>query len=416
MKKILTGIALLALSGSVLAGGLKAPVTLPNAKTLPQGVRNFNYIGVFTNPESKMDEAGNKTVLADPLFKNITGNTLIGGKADASEAAGIFQKLAAANIDPNQVLAQTTGQINMAVQANVPVFAYGLTKKLTAAIIIPITHVETNVDMGVNHIDPAAIQKLLNEINESSGASVKEEEAIRKLMAPASEKAAEYGYKNPRNEKYTRLGDIKVAGKYKTFENAANAVSITTAVVLPTGEQEDINKLVDVPGGDGQTDLELGVVHDFYATEWLTLTTSAGYIFQLADTTAKRIPEKDDSKLSKEVDYAPERDLGDIMKAELAGSIYLGGWTMGLGYGIQHKQRDKYSGGFVAANRYRFLEKNTRQRMQTLQASLGFDTISMFKKKKFFAPMGVSLGHTRVLEGKNVVSSPLTSVMFKMFF
>ncbi|MBT5093303.1 MAG: hypothetical protein HOM21_03610, partial [Halobacteriovoraceae bacterium] len=179
MKKILTGIALLALSGSVLAGGLKAPVTLPNAKTLPQGVRNFNYIGVFTNPESKMDEAGNKTVLADPLFKNITGNTLIGGKADASEAAGIFQKLAAANIDPNQVLAQTTGQINMAVQANVPVFAYGLTKKLTAAIIIPITHVETNVDMGVNHIDPAAIQKLLNEINESSGASVKEEEAIR---------------------------------------------------------------------------------------------------------------------------------------------------------------------------------------------------------------------------------------------
>ena len=94
-KKLAAAMALL-MSTTTFAGGLGQPISLPSAKVLPKGVRNFTFKGIVTNPEKKFDGNGNNVVLADPLMKKITfgdisylevrfSHDLIGGPAPVAK-------------------------------------------------------------------------------------------------------------------------------------------------------------------------------------------------------------------------------------------------------------------------------------------------------------------------------------------
>jgi hypothetical protein len=88
------------------------------------------------------------------------------------------------------------------------------------------------------------------------------------------------------------LGDIKLVNKYKVLENESNILTLSGEITLPTGETSILDRVVNVPGGDGQTDLGASVTHDFKFANYFTFTSNLAYTVQLADTVDRRIPEQ----------------------------------------------------------------------------------------------------------------------------
>ena len=301
MRRMLLTIGCLVTTSSVFATNMKAPISLPTAKTLPQGVRNVNLKGVFASASEKYNSYGNPVGLSDPMYTNVTFGDLIIGKDDGFDKAGVISKMELVGATEDTILGETTGDINVKPTVTVPVFAWGLTNKWTAAIAVPVMKYSMAVDSGVRQTNPGVYNQVENELM-ADGLHGEREELNRKFAAPLEAKIIEYGYKPLANEEGTKLGDIAVVNRYKAWEDKNNALTLTGAIVLPTGEELDPDKVVDVPGGDGQTDLVVGVNHDYYFAKYFTFSTGFSYTAQLADTVERRVPIQRKSTVSKDRD------------------------------------------------------------------------------------------------------------------
>lgn len=367
------------------------------------------------NANTKFNNSGQRVTVGDPFNKRITFQDILDGKDSYVDKAGIKQMMHSIGASEQDMIARTTGQVNIVADAHIPVFAYGLGKRLTVAIAIPVVHSSTNIDVG----NVQANQNFINGFRKAlkdKGADDKVVEFNKKMIDPISEKVKEDNYLQMNNENKTLLGDIKLVSKYNFFENETNRLTLSLDISLPTGKQADVNKVVDISGGDGQTDVGFGLAHDLQVLNILTLSYAAAYTFQFADHTAKRIPTKSTSSLSPDIDDNTWRDLGDNFLIHLATKFHYQGFHFDTAYSFQYKERDVYAGNKYEKERYEWSSKDTRQNMHTIQVSLGYDTITLYKKKQFAAPLSVTLNHTRVVAGKNVVNDPLTSLDFSMFF
>jgi len=404
------------MTGDLLAAGIAAPIGLPTAKVLPQGVRNMTFLGVMTAPTERYSASSSIEPLGQDFNQELSFKKILEGELDPIKRGQLRQKMLAAGLDEEDSFGVSLGEVNAQVQASIPVFAMGMTKRWTAAIAVPVKKIRVNIASSVLHSNQSVHAAFANILG-NTGAGGKKVEFEDKIGDPINEKLEEYGYAPlEESEEYSRLGDILLINKFKTFENKFHLTTLNMSISLPTGKAADPNKLVDITGGDGQTDLELGVLHDFKLTGPLTLTLAAHYRLQFSDHIDTRVPERRSSRISPDVENNIARDLGDIGKIEAALSFSFVGVTLAAGYGLQYKNADKYTGQAYASERYEWLAKDSVQNMQSLQLFMGYDTVSLYKQKKFFAPMGVGLNHTRILAGKNVVSSPLTTFNFKLFF
>ncbi len=408
-------IATTLLAGHVMAANLSAPIGLSSANVLPKGVRNVSIKGVIASGQEKYGSAGNQTILADPLFTQLTFQNLLDGNDNNKEQAEIIAAMAQAGAELDDSLGTTTGQINLKANVTVPVFAFGLSEKLTGAIAIPVVRTSLNVNTGVVHTNKELLDKLYTNLT-NSGASVKKADLQDKLNRPVARKLEDNNYLPLKNETKTKLGDIKLVAKYQTLKNKLNALVLSGAITLPTGKDADPNKIVDLPSGDRQTDIGFGVNYDLFLNTRTTLSFGAEHTIQLSDIAEKRVPFWRGSAVTPYVDYAVDRDLGDISKAQVAGKVNLRGINLGLGYELSYKQADKYTGTKYASEWYENIGKDTVQRMQAATITVGYDTLTLFREGKFKAPLSLLLTHSRLVDGKNVVRDPLTTIDFNLFF
>lgn len=412
-KKLLLG---LLITNTVFASNMSAPVIFPSAMVLPKGVRNLNYKAVVTSVDSIYNNNGSKAVLADPMFVDITFGDIILGKKNDFDKAAVKAKMLAIGADENTVLAKSTGAINAEVTVQVPVLAWGITEKWTAAVAVPIKTQSISIDTGVIQTNEKMIKALRNKLA-LDGQGKEIEEMDRKLANPVASKAEELGYEAIlRNEKKTMLGDIKLVNKYKVLENESNILTLSGEITLPTGETSLLDRVVNVPGGDGQTDLGASVTHDYKFASYFTFSSNLAYTVQFSDTVERRIPEQYKSAASGDIDLNTSRNLGDILSLTFAPSVNYRGASLALGYSFNYKQADSYSGSLYASERYSWLAKNSQQTMNVFLGKIGYDTITLYREGKFPLPALISLTHTQIFSGKNVVNNPLTTLDISMFF
>lgn len=394
---------------------LTPPIGLTTAKVLPKGVRNISIKGVIAENLNKYGSMGNETTIADPLFQDLTFQNLLDGNDSAKERGEILAAMNQAGASLDDSLGNTTGQINVNANVTIPVVAFGITEKLTGAIAIPIFRTSLNVDTSVVQTNQELINNLLANL-EKSGASVKREDLIDKINRPVARKLEDKGYLPLENETKTELGDIRLVGKYQVFGNKLNSVVLQGTLVLPTGKDADPNKIVDVPSGNEQTDIGLGFAYDYYLNSSYTLSFGAEHMIQLKDTTEMRVPFWRGSKVTPFIDNAVKRDLGDISRAQFAAKANLRGINIGFGYELSYKQSDVYTGQQYNPEWYEYIGKDTLQRMQAATVTVGYDTLTLFKEKKFPAPLSILFTHSRLIEGKNVNRDPFTTIDVNLYF
>ena len=414
MKKILAS-AMALLVGSAFAGDLKAPFAFPTSRVLPKGVRNLSTKGLLATASEKYNGNGDVVALGDPLNSTISFQKVMDSKKEAWEKSAIENVMNYLGKNPEDSFGTATGNVNVVATARVPVFAIGLTKKLTLGLAVPVIKSDMKVALGVVQENESLHQEMIGALN-ASGASSKVDEFMSKLSAPVAEKLKEYGYNELKNAQKDEIGDIKVVAKYNFVTNEKFSATGQFDVTAPTGKDQDINKIVDVASGDDQTDLGVGVFVDYFVTPEFTVSGTIGYTGQLPDTNPERIPEVSYSKATPDIDYNTKRDLGDMTNVQLAGMWSYKGFNLGAGYSYQTKAKDRYSGGEFSSERYDWLEQDTKQKMEALQLTAGLDTIYLFKKKAFPAPLRVMVSYTNVLSGENVVKDPLYSLDLNLFF
>lgn len=393
--------------------GLIAPVNLPTGKVLPAGVRNLNYKGLIVNADEKYNTDGQQRALADPFFSDLTFQNMINGQHSSEDKAKLEAKMIEIGADPNDSFGSTIGQVNVSAYVNVPIFAWGLNDDTTVAMAVPIARTSINVSTGVLQTNDQLFAAFRDALSISQGGLSEFDE---KFGDPVNAKLADYNYKPLTNITDTRLGDIKLVTKRRVLENKRHRLSLVGITTLPTGQQADPNMIVDIQAGDGQTDLGMGVAHDFKLSPALEFSTYFEYVNQLPDKDEKRIPFTVASKLSPDVDNDVDRDLGDMVHAQAAVQYSKNGFNAGVGYSFQYKQPDKYEGTKYEGIRYQWIGRETQQRMQAVQASLGYDTLTLFRAKKFAVPLRASLSHIQIFEGKNIVANPMTSFDLSVFF
>ena len=410
-----TFLCTLLLSVGAHAGDLKAPFSFPTAKVLPAGVRNISFKALLAQATEKFDGQGEMIQLGQPLNGDITFKKVYDSKRSSFEKAGILNIMHRLGKNLDDSFGYSTGEVNVSATARVPVFAYGLNEKMTLAIAIPVMESNMKVKTGVVHENTELHRDMIQSLNDS-GLPSKVVELYEKLSRPVAAKLYDYGYDQLENKNNDEVGDIKVISKYNHYKSDNLQVTSTTDITLPTGRDQDINKIVDVASGDDQTDLGIGVAADYKVGEYLTLSSAVAHTVQLADKNPERIPEVSYSKASPDVDSETERDLGNISQFQLAGVFNYKGLNLGAGYSFQYKEQDSYNGTKFSRERYSWLEQDTEQVMHALQLTAGVDTFYFFKKKVFPAPLKLLVSYTNVFAGENVVSDPLVSVDFNLYF
>ena len=409
-------ISSLLLAGPSYAGmsNMKAPTDLPSAAVMPKGVRSLKLLRVSTAPAKNYKNDGSESFLGDAMKKDITYREILKTK-EGIEKAGIKGAMSAIpGHDMDTVLMTTKGQVNIQADVTVPVFVYGISKKWTFGLALPITKQSTNVDTGVEQ--QASIVSLRKYLSEEGGVPNSANRLVRDTVNPVAKSLSDNGFAPLKNETTTKMGDLKIINKFRVWDNEKNAVTLGSELTLPTGEEKTyVNKLIDSAGGDGQTDLGFGVNHDLKVMNYLTFSSGLKYTVQFKDNFAGNVP-KNGSPISDQIDYNMKRDLGNEVEAALAGTFNYRGAKVGLGYFYKNKQRDEYTGEKYSAEDYLEMGKDTDQVMHSVLAKVGYDTITLFKEKKFPIPLSVSLVQTFVPKGKNVVANNMTTFDFSMFF
>ncbi|MDA8791736.1 hypothetical protein N9N67_00750 [Bacteriovoracaceae bacterium] len=399
-------------------GNLRFPMAFENANVLPKGIRNVQIRNGQYVARDKYDNDGNVQNLGAPLNKDVKFLDFVDAQETEFKKGQLQGALKAGGVSENDIAGETTGQVQIDIDAQVPIFAYGVTEKWTTAFAIPI--VTTKVDIKTGFKSSGTSDSFVSQEFVSKGLRNKAYEMQSKTDQAIKRKLRRYDYDDDLEDREeTRLGDIVLVNKYNVIKNKKSVLTLRGDLVLPTGETTDVDRAVDVGSGDGQMDIGIGGAYTYFLNDTFSLTTFLSYTNQMAAYGVdRRIPEKASTKVTPDIDRNTRVDLGD----QYIGQIYLSAkigetpFTLMGGFHAALKEEDRYSGDKYSSRRYNYLNRDTDQEMHATLAGMTFSTVGMFRRGEFKVPLQISLMGTNVYRGRNAIKDNLTSFEFSLFF
>lgn len=254
----------------------------------------------------------------------------------------------------------------------------------------------------------------MNDVNHYKAA-----ELVDKLNTAVNTKLQKLGYSPVSSEKFTRLGDIKMIGKYMAYDSDRINVAVRGEITFPSGRAPQADKVVDVPTGDGQTDWGgAGIVDGPLPVRGLRWNSYAGFTYQTAARLERRVPLKAGDPLSADKETL-DRKLGNLWTsgAGVSYSYLPFGLNFGAGYHFQYLGATRYKPGQFAVERYRLLENESpSQQLQSLSLTAAFSSVEWYRQKQFVYPFQTAFSYNRPLAGKNATTNSIWAAELVAFF
>ncbi len=395
------------------AGGLGAPFSINTTQVLPKGVRSFRVGGITTTVDGWYNNAGISSGVAEPFNQQLSYGRLLKSESDVNLKLNVESQLRNRGVSLDEIAGRSYADINTRVQVTLPAMAYGLTDRWTVGFAVPIVY--TNQDIATGFVGTNQLQELVTDF---SGKSRKQTQLIQsKLNDVIATELANKGYKPLRDEERTQVGDLVMVAKYLAAQELSYSWAITNTVTLPTAHVRDTNRLADPTPGDGQADFGIASIFEVPVTSKLRLINQTGYTIQFSDVRETRIPISEEERISKDIDYGANRDLGDMVSTSFA-ALYspIDLISFGASYTLGYKERDEWTGVNASPDRYRALGVETEQYIQALYGQVSLSTVGAYKRKTFFLPMMATMGVGQVVDGRNVRNDPVWSLNMSLFF
>lgn len=367
--------------------------------TLPQGVRNITYrfvqtgdiTGSYGSSGSFKGYNVNANINADSIKGvNAAVDTYLNSLSTADYAAfsfGTFQGSA-----KSKVSAQGFGG------------GYGVTDKLTVYGFIPYYSAVVDLQIqrtakGRNNVGTAIQLENLPDVDVR---------LIQSLFVNY------YQYQPLGQWKATAFGDAEVGFLYqvKKWSNAGTLLSMGT--VAPTGKTANPDILQAISFGDGQWDafFEFGggvtLSTDWSFDNWTRVTYQFPYhaiVRQPDSATFPVTKNKGEAEIKLGNKYSTNLQLNYKFSDEWVGSTI---------YGLEYIEKTKYTSAKPTSDR--ILETDTEKISHVARANLSYSTLSLYKQKRFFAPMNFNLAVQSIVAGKNVPKYERADFEVRLFF
>ena len=384
---------------------LLLPVRVPwadDATVLPQGVLRFGAETRFSLPITKRftPSGGTEDLAAD--FNRELNSTIF---SDLRLVEAAFHLPAGS---------ATFGRSVVDFERHMQIYtfqaAYGLTDRLSLGVRLPYwtqdVRVKAALDnrtatVGFNPAVPGGVAPL-----GVAGTRPPTTEDIQALLQ-------RLGFKRVQSWSDASFSDSFGGLKYQYYRSEHWRLTATGSVRVPTGRWADPNNLVDYPTGFAAWGLGVQVHQDWV---WykpgpaqrfgvptpgdIVLTTTFGYEAMLPDVKPFRVCNIH-QPICPAFDPHVHRDVGDIVEAEIAGTVglLLPGLTITPGYTYTHKFQDHFSGhlGF----NYQLLQAETDVDSHSLDLRLAYSTALLFAEQRIPVPLSVSLRYVDRLASNN---------------
>jgi hypothetical protein len=287
--------------------------------------------------------------------------------------------------------------------------AYGLTDRLSVGVRVPYWIQENQVQaaldsrtatVGFNPAVPGGIAPL----------------GVPGTRPPTTEDIQAFverlGFRRVETWSDASFGDSFAGLKYQYYRSEHWRLAATGRVRFPTGRWDDPNNLVDFPTGFDAWGLALEVHQDVVwqrpglarqlgvlTTGEFVLNTRFQYEALFPDTKPFRVCPIH-QPICPNFDPQVRRDLGDLVEAEIAGTVgLLPGLTLMPMYTYTHKFQDQFRGdrGFT----YGLLKPETETDFHTLELRLAYSTALLVAQQRFPVPLSLSVRYIDRVAGTN---------------
>lgn len=301
------------------------------------------------------------------------------------------------------LLGTVTADAKAQIDASIMQFGYGLTRNIT--IFGALTHVRASVDAKLKMKSNNNALQIAESLGELAYDQVIEGLNIASRVSVTDVEGAivSKGYKPVENWQDSSMGDIYAGFIYgqawRLNRQWIYDLALIPNVTIPTGYVEQPDYLQDISVGKGHYRLGLGV-NQLARIKKSALGFNANYSHGFTATQTKRVPVHNEPLMDKDRTTEVEFSPGDEVSAEALITHKL--WrSVSLGYRIGHFQHfeDSYSGKLPG--NYGALSKDSHQVQNYQEMEISFDSISLFKRKKFVYPFAIALSYHDIYDAMN---------------
>lgn len=367
--------------------------------TLPKGVRNFTYRFIQTNDiTGSYNTAGNyegynvnAKITAD-VIKGLdaTVDTYLNGLSQSdydSFSFGTFEGAAT-----SKVTAHAFGG------------GYGITDNITVYGFIPFYDAVVDLNLartekGRNNVGSSISLENLPDIDVR---------IIQNLFVNY------YNYQPLGKWEATGWGDLELGAMWSFYKAKDHGSMMIFGVTAPTGREDNVDILQDINFGDGQWDIFYEAGGGYRPWSILSIDAFFRYTLQLPYKRNVRLPDSEEFPITSRKGEA-EINLGDKFLVNTQGNFHWNDeWTTSLIYIYEVKGEDDYQSAYSDADA--ILEKETKFKSHTLRFNLNFSTVSLFKKKKFIAPIDLNAAVQSIIGGTNTPKYERLDLELRLFF
>jgi hypothetical protein len=325
---------------------------------------------------------------------------------DLNLDANIFPSIAllgaGASLGTTQFNTQTSSQISVIT------IGYGLSPDITIGAIIPYGQTKNNVDFAVsggnvgfnplfNASDPIGLANFpLGPVG--PGVSAMSSSGVQQIL---TNPAFGYQYKPIKNSQQTGFSDPTLGVLWRAYKTKQESLILGLGLRLGLAKKDDPDDLLDVPLGDGSTDIRTRMEYFRDLAGNFDLHVLADYNIQTADQATLRIPQQGELLALSSSKEKLHRNLGNFYETDLELGYRYSNWRFSTTWHRYEKQSDHYRSKLGTDTTS--VEADTYTRADQYRISAAWSGISAWQQGKLPLPLIVKLEMQDTFAGKNFV-------------
>jgi len=399
--------------GLTLVMGSSA-LALDGTSVLPSGIRSPAVrFGIVGNIDQRYTSSGSLQTLSDFHSIQFDAATLRQVEPRAQQLISVLNQFGHQNLGDALSLGVLRIETKPEVSYLAPIYAYGMTSRLTLAFGLPVITYRNRLSLSQSGSNVAAIQaEVGRSIPELSAAF---DQLNTSLVSSVQRELAQKGYRSLSDREQTIAGDLQLAAIYRFFESPRWTAASKTYLTLPTGPKEDPDDLAQL-SIFGETSLEEAVVLNYQPFARTRMAAKMAYRWTVPDKITKRVPESSsDSLPSADRKENLRRDLGDVITIGASAAYQvLSRWSLAGGYELMSRYADQYRGS--RGWNYSLLESETAGYAVRTRAALEYSSTDAYLAKQALLPMLFAYEFMDTIAGQNIERQTRHEISLTLFF
>jgi hypothetical protein len=402
------------ISLGLIIGWSLSSFALDSASVLPQGINSpaFKY-GVVSGLNEKFSGDGSLFSLSDLNSVEFDANTLKQINPRTQELIDTLNQFGTARIGDQINLGVLKVEAEPELSYMAPIYAYGVSSKLTLAFALPIFKYKNTMKISRTSSNIAVIRSQFASLNSTDLNNAFDQLDVN-LVDSFHAELDKKGYKPIRNVDESIIGDAQLVGLYQFMKSLDWQALSKTTLHLPTGRPDDPDDLIDL-GIFGQSAVEEQGVVEWKSWSWLSLAAKASYRLNIPDKVEKRVPTSStdtlpDATTKEEV----SRDSGDLITTGLSSLFKYKRFGAGTGVEYSMRGKDRISGS--RGSRYDLLEKDTDSEWTKVRLGCQYTSVEAYLNKSAAIPLIVAYEYNQVVTGRNIENQSVHEIWLTLFF